>query len=99
MSFQTFKTLSLNKKRFLGLGLKKFISQNIRNFLRVGSFYLSSSESYLLKYKRNITLDSFFTKRSIVDVCQCSEYASSSKYARVLNMPSPKYKKVPFPEI
>ena len=28
-----------------------------------------------------------------------SKYAFSSKYARVLNIPFPKYKKVPFPEI
>ena len=31
--------------------LESFISRNIRNFLRVGSFYFSSSESYFLKYK------------------------------------------------
>ena len=28
----------------------------------------------------------------------CFSYASSSKYARVLNVPFPKYKKVPFPK-
>ena len=31
-------------------------------------------------------------------MCQGSEYASSSKYAKVLNIPFLKYKKVLFPE-
>ena len=31
-------------------------------------------------------------------MCQGSEYASGSKYARVLNIPFLKYKKAPFPE-
>ena len=38
------------------------------------------------------------TKRSIVDFWQCSEYVSGSKYAMVLKIPFPKYKKVLFPE-
>ena len=43
-----------------------------------------------------------FTKHSIVDVWQCSEftsgsrYAFTSKYGRVLNIPFPKYKKNSF---
>ena len=53
--FQTFKDFSLNIKRFLGLGLNNFIFQNIRNLLEVGSFYFSSSKSYFLNYKRNVS--------------------------------------------
>ena len=44
---------------YIDLRLKVCISQNIRNFLRVGSFYFLSSESYFLKYEGNITQESF----------------------------------------
>ena len=39
------------------LGLESSISWRIRNFFRMGSFYILSSESSLLKYKKNMRLE------------------------------------------
>ena len=50
--FKALQVLSWNIRNFLSLGLKGSIPQNIRHFLRVGSFYFSSWESYFLKYKK-----------------------------------------------
>ena len=81
--FQAFHSLSWNNIRsFLSLGLESSTSRNIRNFLRVGSFYFSSLQSYFLKYERNKRL-----KNSI------SGNVRKFYYARVLNIPFPKYKK------
>ena len=49
--FMPLQVLTWNIRRFLSLGPESFISSNIRNFLRVSSFYFSSSESWFLKYK------------------------------------------------
>ena len=48
--FSLFK-FSLDIKGFLSLEVESYISQNIRNFLRVGSFYFLSLESYFMKYE------------------------------------------------
>ena len=40
--------------RDLSLALGSSMSRNIRHFLRVGFFYLSSPESYFLKYKKSM---------------------------------------------
>ena len=39
-----------------------------------------------------------FAKRSIADIWQCSEYASSPQCTRVINIPFPKYNKNVFKE-
>ena len=59
--FQTFPILSWNVRSFLSLELKCYVFKSIRNSLRVGSFYFSSSESYFLKNKRNINQGSFIS--------------------------------------
>ena len=57
--------------------LENSISQNIRNFLRVGLFFhFSSSESYFLKYKRNIRLES-----------SISGSTTKFRYVSALNIP------------
>ena len=56
--FRTLWVLSWNIRIFLSLGGESSISRNLRNFLRAISFYISSSESYFLKCKRNIRLES-----------------------------------------
>ena len=77
----------------LGLGLKSFISQNVRNFLRVGYFYFSSSESDFLKYKRNISQESFISgnirKYARLLFLQNS---ASQMFDSVLNVSVSKYK-------
>ena len=68
MVFQTFKILCFNMRSFLGL--KTFITQDIRNF------YFSSLESYFVNYYprklhfrecKKMDLAAIFEKRSIVD--------------------------------
>ena len=56
--FQAFQIPSWNIS-FISLWLKSSIYRNVRNFLRVGSFFFSSFESYLLKYERNIRQERF----------------------------------------
>ena len=71
-----------------------------------------SGNNFLGLKPENALGTNFFTKFSIVGVWQCfeyasgfeytrvfaSEYASNSKYVRVLNILFPKYKKISFPE-
>ena len=74
-------------------------------------FFFSISESYLLKYKKNIRVESpisrnmnyfckTFYRRCLTVFWICLELwiYQGSKYAQVLNVPFPKDKKVPFPE-
>ena len=50
--FLGFWKFFLNHKKIFKLGLESSGPWNIRNFLRVGFFYFSSSESYFLKQKK-----------------------------------------------
>ena len=80
--FSGFRSSSWNIRKFLTLWLESSISRNIRNILRVDLFHFSSSESYFLKYKRNIRLES-----------SISGNIRTFHYARVLNIPFLKYRK------
>ena len=53
----------LDPGNFSGLGLENSISRNIRNFLRVGFFHFSSSESYFLKDKKFFKVSVFWNMR------------------------------------
>ena len=74
--FQVSKITSLNIISFLGSGPENSISQNIRNFLRVSSFYFLSSESYFLKYKKNIKLAGSISRK-----IRKFQYAKGSEYS------------------
>ena len=50
--FQALQVLSWNIISFLSLELESYISQNIRNILRVDPIQFLSSEIYFLKYKQ-----------------------------------------------
>ena len=56
--FQALQVLSCNIRGFLSLRLESSISRSIRHFFLSEFFYFSSLESYFLKYKRNIRLES-----------------------------------------
>ena len=60
---QTLQAFSWNIKSFLSLALETCISWNITNFLRVFFFNFPSSESYFLKYKKSIRLESFISRK------------------------------------
>ena len=46
------------RKKLFILGLEISISQNIRNFFRLAFFHFLNSESFFLKYKKNMRLES-----------------------------------------
>ena len=62
------QVLTWNIRRFLSLGPESFISSNIRNFLRVSSFYFSSSESCFLKYKEVFRFPKHKKKLSLEEI-------------------------------
>ena len=80
--FSVFSNSFLKYKKFFNNRFESFVSRNIRNFLIVGFFDFSRTESYFLKCKRNIRLD-----RSI------SENIRKFRYARGLNISFLKYRK------
>ena len=62
--FHALQVPSWNIKSSLSFGLESSISWNIRNFLRVGGFfifYFFCSEISFLKYKKNMRLESSFS--------------------------------------
>ena len=78
-------SVSWNIRNFLILAPKSSISWKYKNFFRGNFFfYFSSPESYFLKCKRDIRLES-----------SISWNIRKFRYARVLNIPYLKYKKVP----
>ena len=74
VDFWGFGSSPRNIRNFLSLELESFISLNIRNFLRVGSFYLLSSESYFLKYKKF-----FWVSSNIRNFSRCFRFPKYKK--------------------
>ena len=100
LKYKTFFRISvprnIRKCTFLKSKKSSFCWENARNFFRVVFFLF-----YELAPKSVLGI---FAKGSIIYVWQCSEFASGSEYAtsckyiRVLNIPFLKYKKVLFPQ-
>ena len=98
--FVGFPFPEINKRSISGNIRKVFLWQNIRNFFRDGFFELglkSALGSYFCKtFQRCFTV---FWECLGFWIYKGSEYASTSKYARVLNTPSLNYKKNLFQKI